>query len=101
MQSLSTYYNKTFLKLIRNIANIYRLAMEKSKLTNTIAPLISTLNDENQKFPEATSNISTVSEIKPTTRMKTMDKIINVCIPSLFKTHYFNFHLIPYVEIVR
>lgn len=54
--------------------------MEKSKLTNTIAPLISTLNDENQKFAKTTSNISTVSEIKsPTTRIKTMDKIINVC----------------------
>ncbi|XP_071560873.1 uncharacterized protein [Temnothorax nylanderi] len=52
------------------------LAMEKPKLTN-IAPLISTPNNENQKFAEATSNISTISGIKPTARMETMDKIIN------------------------
>ncbi|XP_024868428.1 muscle M-line assembly protein unc-89-like isoform X5 [Temnothorax curvispinosus] len=52
------------------------LAMEKPKLTN-IAPLIFTPNNENQKFAEATSNISTISGIKPTARMETMDKIIN------------------------
>lgn len=53
--------------------------MENSKLTNTIAPLISTLNNENQQFAEATSNISTINRVNPTARIETMDKVTNVC----------------------
>ncbi|XP_018360288.1 PREDICTED: titin isoform X3 [Trachymyrmex cornetzi] len=51
--------------------------MEKPKLITTIAPLTSSPTNENQKFPEATSNISTISGVIPTVRMKTMDKITN------------------------
>lgn len=51
--------------------------MEKPKLT--IAPLISTLNNEDQQFAEETSNISTISRVNPTTRIETMDKVTNVC----------------------
>jgi len=53
--------------------------MEKPKLITTIAPLTSSSTNENQKFPETTSNISTISGINPTVQMKTMDKITNVC----------------------
>ncbi|XP_012061613.1 PREDICTED: uncharacterized protein LOC105624873 [Atta cephalotes] len=51
--------------------------MEKPKLITTIAPLTSSSTNENQKFPETTSNISTISGINPTVQMKTMDKITN------------------------
>ncbi|XP_018338023.1 PREDICTED: titin-like isoform X4 [Trachymyrmex septentrionalis] len=51
--------------------------MEKPKLITTIAPLTSFSTNENQEFPETTSNISTISEVNPTVRMKTMDKITN------------------------
>ncbi|XP_011705984.1 PREDICTED: uncharacterized protein LOC105461199 isoform X2 [Wasmannia auropunctata] len=51
-------------------------ATEKSKLITTIAPLTSTPTNENQKFAEAISNISTIN-VKPTTRMESMDKITN------------------------
>lgn len=53
--------------------------MEKPKLTDTVAPLISTPNNEGQNFAETTSNIFTISGVKPTTRIETMDKITNVC----------------------
>lgn len=54
--------------------------MEKPKLITTIAPLTSSPTNENEKFPETTSNISIISGVNPTIRMKTMDKITNVCI---------------------
>ncbi|XP_018309581.1 uncharacterized protein [Mycetomoellerius zeteki] len=51
--------------------------MEKPKLITTIAPLTSSPTNENEKFPETTSNISIISGVNPTIRMKTMDKITN------------------------
>lgn len=53
--------------------------MEKPKLTNAIAPVISTPSNEDQQFAEETSNISTISRINPTARIETMDKITDVC----------------------
>ncbi|XP_067210497.1 uncharacterized protein zormin isoform X3 [Linepithema humile] len=53
------------------------LATETSKLITTTTPHISTPSNENPlKFAETTaSTISTVNEIKPTTRIERMDKI--------------------------
>lgn len=49
------------------------------KVTTTAEPP-SVPNNENQtlKFAEATSNICTTKEIKPTTQIETMDKITDV-----------------------
>ncbi|CAL1681894.1 unnamed protein product [Lasius platythorax] len=52
-------------------------ATETSKVTTTAEPLVSAPSNENQTliFAEAPSNICATNEIKPTTRIETMDKI--------------------------
>lgn len=69
-----------------------------TEIPSTIAEPLSASNNENQvlKFTEATPNICTMSEIKPTTQIETMDKITDVRIHNLIERKLFciNFYFV-------
>lgn len=68
-----------------------------TEIPSTIAEPLSAPNNENQvKFTEATPNICTTNEIKPTTQIETMDKITDVRIHNLIerKLFYTNFYFV-------